>query len=122
MRVGALPKLLRTARPVIERLLDLQDLPEVGDPALVTLLMDLFETHGVSLFAAVAICTGRDQDWLERGDIAEFVQLCQVVFEVNRDFFAERLAPLLAGLFENTAAMTGAGPTPSSSSSSAATT
>lgn len=120
--VGALPKLVREARPVIDRLLELDALPEdADDGALVTILLDLIENHGERVFAAAAICTGRDQAWLEGGDIDQFVVLAMKVVEVNQDFFVRRLAPLLAGLGGKVAAMTGAGPTPSSSSSSAVT-
>lgn len=120
--VGALPKLVRVARPVIDRLLDLEALPEEGDDgALVALMLNLVEHHGENVFAAAAICTGKPQDWLEGGDVDEFIVLAMRVFEVNRDFFVRRLAPLLAGLGGKVAAMTGVGPTPSSSSSSAAT-
>ena len=120
--VGAVPKLVRTARPVIDRLLELESMPDDDDTAaLVGLLLDLLEHHGERVFAAAAICTGKEQGWLEGGDIDEFVGLALKVIEVNRDFFARRLAPLLAGLGGSMAAMTGAGPTPSSSSSSAGT-
>lgn len=119
--VGALPKLVRTARPVIDRLVALEAIPEEGDDVAVAMLvLDLLEQHGECVFAAAAICTGRDQEWLEGGDVDEFVALAFRVFEVNRDFFVQRLAPLLARVVGGKT--TGAGPTPSSSSSSAATT
>lgn len=115
--VGKVPALVRTARPVIDSILSLDKLPEDDTGELVTLLLDLIEKHGEAVFAAAAICTGKKQDWLEGGDIDEFIVLAKKIVEVNRDFFVQRLAPRLGG---RAAAMEsqmspGPGPTPSSS-------
>lgn len=113
LTVGQLPKLVRAARPVIDAVLALDALPdEDDDGALVDLVLDLVEHHGESVVAAVSICTGKSEDWIEGADLAEFVELAQKIFEVNRDFFVQRLGPLLAARAGTEA---GAGPTASSS-------
>lgn len=121
--VGTLPKLVREARPVIDFLLEMGELPGDDDEsALMALVLNLIEQHGERVFVAAAICTGREQAWIEGGDTAEFIELAIKLFEVNRDFFVQRLAPLLAGWAGKARALSGAGPTPSNSSSSAVTT
>lgn len=117
--VGALPKLVREARPLVDLLMSMELPADGDDTALLAFVMRLLEDHGERVFAAAAICTGEDQKWIEGADIAEFIELAVKVFEVNRDFFVQRLAPLLGVV--RAVATTGAGPTPSSSSSSAAT-
>lgn len=115
--VGALPKLVREARPLADELMSLELPADGDDTALFALVLNLIEQHGERIFVAAAICTGKDQKWIEGADIADFVQLAIKVFEVNRDFFVLKLAPLL-GVVRAAAAMGGVGQTPSSSSSS----
>lgn len=118
LTIGQLPKLVRTARPVLDAVLALDDVPDTESGELVTLLLDLIEKHSDQVFLAAAICTGKDAEWIEGGDIDEFAQLALKVFEVNRDFFAQKLEPLLAG---RAGRFSGSGPTASSSSSSEGT-
>lgn len=115
LTVGALPALVRTARPVIDAVLELTELPGEDDAGgLIELLMDLIENHGAQVFEAAALCTGRDVAWVQSLDLGEFTELATTVFEVNRDFFVRRLAPLLAARAAK-AAPSGDGPTASSS-------
>jgi hypothetical protein len=80
----------------------------------IDLLVDLIGTHGEELYEGVAICVDKDAAWIADGELDEFVALASKVFEVNRDFFARRLAPLLvAGRAES--ATPGDGPTPANS-------
>ncbi|KLJ02820.1 DUF6631 family protein [Luteimonas sp. FCS-9] len=125
LTVGATPRIVRLARPVINSLLDLEALPDEDEGAWIDLALDLIEKHGDAVFQAVALAVGREPAWIEGGDIAEFVDLCRGLYEVNRDFFVRRLAPLLqeraAARAKAAAKHRGTGPTPSSSSPSAAT-
>ncbi len=116
LKIGQLPKLVRTARPVIDAVLALESLPDENGGELVTLVMDLIEQHDDKVFAAAAICTGKDAVWLQEGDIDEFIVLAKTVFEVNRDFFVQKLAPLLGGRAAALAAATTGGGATSSSS------
>lgn len=98
LTIGVLPALVRTARPLIDKVLAMPDLPGHDDSDdVVALVMDLVESHGEQLFDATALCTGKTSDWVQKLDLAEFAEVATTVFEVNRDFFAQKLVPLLAG-------------------------
>lgn len=114
LTVGQLPRLVRTARPAINAVLALQDLPD--DPAVdgfVDLLVSLVADHGESVYQAVAICIDRPVEWVAGGELDEFVALSKLLVEVNRDFFVQRLGPLLGRRADTPTA--GGGPTPPSS-------
>lgn len=119
LTVGAVPGIVRLARPVIDAVLQLQDVPDENSEAMVDLALDMIDKHGEALFGAVALAIGREADWVRQGELDEFISLCKRLVEVNRDFFEKRLAPLFGR--QAAALQSGAGPTPSSSSSSAAT-
>lgn len=121
LTVGAVPAIVRLARPVINAVLDLQELPEEGSEDMVELAMDLIDQHGEALFGAVALAVGRERAWVEGGDLGEFVELCQALVKVNRDFFVQRLLPLFKERGQAASAGNGTGATASSSSLSAGT-
>lgn len=112
IKIGELPRLVRTTRPLINALLAMPQVPEEGD-ASVTMILDLLADHGDAAFEAAALCIGRPVEWVRGGEVDEFVLLAQAVMGVNRDFFVQKLAPLLGGRFG--LGMNGAGLTPSSS-------
>jgi hypothetical protein len=116
LTIGQLPKFVRLARPVIDALLD-ADFEKLSEGADVDMLMGLIDQHGDKVFEAASLVTGKPRDWLEAGDIAEFVTLVMAIVAVNRDFFTQKLAPLLAGRAKQSS---GDGQTASSSSSEAA--
>jgi hypothetical protein len=103
LTVGQLPRLVRTARPVLDALFAQQALPEMPaegatvDRDTLELLLDLVGDHGDAVFEAAALAVGRDAEWVAGGDPAEFAELATAVIEVNRDFFVRKLAPLLGG-------------------------
>lgn len=117
LAVGCVPRLVRTCRPVIDTVMALDAIPDENDPAIVNLMLDLIEKHGERVFEAAAICIDKPADWVARGGIDEFVVLARKVIEVNRDFFVQKLAPLLGGRAAAVAKAlsNGGGPTPSSS-------
>lgn len=117
LTIGQLPKFVRLARPIINALLD-SPLDESSDVALIDVLLDMVDQHGDSAIAAAALVTAKPVAWIEAGDPAEFVALAQTIFRVNRDFFTQKLAPLLGRVWPSAS---GNGPTPSSSSSSTVT-
>lgn len=97
--VGRIPLLVRELRPVVaalrsasaaEGVIEIDITPE--------LVMDLVVDHSAALFEATALCIGRDRQFVERGDPAEFIALALKVVEVNRDFFTRQIMPLLGGL------------------------
>ena len=118
IKVGQVPAIVRAARPVIDAVLALESLPDGDDAALVDVLLDLLGNHGDAVFVAAALFTGEPEDVLREGDIDEFIRLATAVIAVNRDFFAQRVAPLLkerAAAARAASLSNGAGPTPSSS-------
>lgn len=121
LTIGQLPRLVRAARPVIDAVLKIEQLPDENSDELVALVLELVDKHSDGVFAVAAICSGKDADWLQNGPLDEFVILAKSIFEVNRDFFVQKLAPLLGGRAASLAAL-GAGRTPSNSSSSTDTT
>lgn len=118
LTVGQVPRLVRTARPVVDALLALEDLPDASSAGFLDVVIDLIANHGEQIQAALAIAVDRDQAFIAGGNLAEFTALASSVVEINRDFFVPRLALLQAGLAR---AKRGDGLTPSSSSSSTAT-
>lgn len=113
LTIGAVPRLIRAARPITDALMEAPWLRgEGGEGAFVQGVMDLLEQHADDACRAVAVCMDRDVEWVQGGDFAEFFELASGVLEVNRDFFTRRIASRLGGLL---AMARGAGPTPSSS-------
>ncbi|HEY1140080.1 MAG TPA: hypothetical protein VGE88_07735 [Lysobacter sp.] len=120
LTVGMLPSVVRAARPVMGALMELEDqLAGASEAVALDRLMVLIEEHTEAVAQVVAIAIGRDQDFVLGAHGAEFMGLVQVVIEVNRDFFGRLLVSLQGGRAVRRAS--GAGPTASSSSSSAAT-
>ena len=113
LTIGAVPCLVREARPVINALLDAPWLSGEGaDGAFLEGVLSLVEEHTDTACRAVALCIARETDWVRGGNVAEFFDLAAKVLEVNRDFFTHRIVPLLGGRW---ATVLGAGQTPSSS-------
>ena len=119
LTIGQIPEVVRRARPVIDSVLRLESLDTEDQGALVDLVMDMITEHGDGVFEAASVVTGLDVAVIRAGGPDEFLQLCVTVFEVNRDFFVRRLAPMLADLKARRAS--GVGKTPSTSSSAPAT-
>jgi hypothetical protein len=119
IKIGAIPAIVRSARPVIDALFDNGGVPASGSTDELSLLLTLIGDHGDGVFAAVALCIGRDEAWVREGDTAEFYELAKTILQVNRDFFIRRLAPLLGGRAAELAKLmqqaSGAGQTPASS-------
>ncbi|NLA67369.1 MAG: hypothetical protein GX856_03825 [Gammaproteobacteria bacterium] len=118
LTVGQIPAVVRNARPVINSVLALEASDD-DEGALVDLALDLIERHGEGIFEAAALLSGSSVDVIQRGAPDELVRLGRAIYEVNRDFFAQRLAPMLAEWRESRSA--GAGKTPSTPSSPPAT-
>lgn len=99
LTIGQIPKLVRMARPVIDEILKLENLEGLQDDdgEFVTILFDLIEKHGEAMYEAAALCIEKPVAWVAGGNVAEFVDLARKVIEVNRDFFVQKLGPLLAG-------------------------
>lgn len=117
LEIGMIPEVVRIARPVLQKIFAaVGDDAAIAEDQLIDLVLDLVENNSEQVFAAVAICTGREVSVIKRGQIDEFVLLAKKVFEVNRDFFLQKLVPLLGGRAAKwLRERTGVGQTPSSS-------
>ena len=122
LTIGQIPRLLRTAQPVVDAIIDSTVL--VGDDideGLLGFVMTLLADHGEAVIDALAIITGKSREYIAEGDLAESAELAMKVAKVNRDFFDQRLGPLLRRALNGEAAADGTGSTPSRSSAIAAT-
>ena len=83
IRVGELPAFARAVQPVAASL--------SASPDWLALMAD----HGETVIEAVAIATRRPVEWVAGLGLDEAVRLAEAVFEVNADFFIQRVLPSL---------------------------
>ena len=81
IRVGEVPALIHAVRPFVGQL--------SADPDWLGLLAE----HGEALLNALALTVRRERAWVEDLSLDDAVRLAATVFEVNADFFVQRLAP-----------------------------
>ena len=108
--LGELAAFSAAARPVFGLLRDID--PEAAE----TFLFDLLENHTAELAALIAVGARVDAAWLLTRPLDDVATIAEAVLAANRDFFIQRLLPLLAQAIRLGAAPTGA----TSSSASAA--
>lgn len=82
LRVRQIPAFARAVAPVLGALAS-------GD------LVGAAAEHFDDVVLAVSVATGKTPEWLGELDADEFLRLASAVVEVNGDFFARRLAPLM---------------------------
>lgn len=120
MQAIQIGRVLKQVLPSLDRMAPLLKEGDVG-AADVPLLVELLSDFGEPMTEAVAIATGLPlQDVQRSRDIAGLIGVIAAIVRVNVDFFAQQVAPYLAGL-RNAAAANGAGPTPSTPLSAPAT-
>lgn len=120
LTLDKLAGIVRAARPLITALVALEDkVADADDSIALDCLLSLLEEHSDGAATVIAIAVDREQAHIAGGELPEFMELAQAVIEVNRDFFGRLLASLQGGRAVRRAS--GAGPTPSRSSSSAGT-
>ncbi len=112
--VGRIPLLIRTARPVVQALIANNVLTGEGDELDIDVMqiVDLMGDHGEQFFEALSIAAGVSVADVEAANLDEVVLLTQTCLRVNRDFFTQSVAPLLASMARQ---LPGAGPMPPSS-------
>jgi len=81
IRVGEVPALIKAVRPFAGQLSAEAD------------WLVLLAEHGESLLGALAVAARRERAWVERLSLDDAVRLAAALFEVNADFFVQRLAP-----------------------------
>ena len=58
-------------------------------------VLDAIEKGGEDLLALAAFVVGKPREWFDEVPTDEGVELLKAIFEVNLDFFAKRVRPLL---------------------------
>lgn len=84
IRVGEIPALLAAVRPFAHRLVD-------GEPDWLELLAD----HGEALITAIAVASRQHQEWVAALAMDDAIRLATTLFEVNADFFVQRVVPTI---------------------------
>ena len=79
--LGELPAMLKAVQPFAQRL--------AGEPDWLALLSD----HGDALLTGLAIASRQPREWVDALALDDAITLAATVFEVNADFFVQRLAP-----------------------------
>ena len=83
IRVGELPAFAKAVQPAAVGLSASPD------------WLALMAEHGEAVIEAVAIASRRPVDWVAGLGLDEAVRLAEAVFEVNADFFIQRVLPSL---------------------------
>ena len=83
LRVGDVPAFARAVQPVAASLSASPD------------WLKLLALHGEAVVEAVAIASRRPPEWVRDLEIDDAVRLAEAVFEVNADFFIQRVLPSL---------------------------
>ncbi len=83
LKVGELPAFIRAIRPFAQHLSEDVD------------WLVLFGERGDDLVHALAVALRRPREWVAARELDEAIRLAEAVFEVNADFFIQRLAPIL---------------------------
>lgn len=110
LSVGQFPKFLRAVRPIIHTIATLQkDQPEQAAAEL--MLLDLYVDHGENINQAVAIASGLELAEIEALPLDDMLRLAVAVWEINQDFFSQRVIPLLGQASNLARAANGGGST-----------
>ena len=84
IRVGEIPMLLAAVRPFAHRLVG-------GDPD----WLELLSRHGDALITALAVASRQPAEWVEALAVDDAIRLAATLFEVNADFFVQRVMPTI---------------------------
>ncbi len=84
LKVRNIPAFTRAVRPCMAQLGG-DDIDWLG----------LVADHGEKIIAAMAIATGKTDEWVGDLECDDLLRLVQKVMEVNLDFFAHRLMPVM---------------------------
>ena len=84
--LGELPAMLKAVQPFAQQL--------QGEPDWLTLLCQ----HSDALLQALSMASRRPREWIDALSIDDALTLAAAVFEVNADFFIQRLVPTLQAL------------------------
>ena len=82
IRVGEVPALLATIQPFADQLASVE--PD---------WLAILSTHGTALLRTLALASRQSQDWIDALPLDAAIALATAVFEVNADFFVQRVKP-----------------------------
>ena len=71
--------------------------------------LELMALHGEAVVEAVAIASRRPPEWVRDLELDDAVRLAEAVFEVNADFFIQRVLPSLTDAATRVSQTLGAG-------------
>jgi hypothetical protein len=127
LQIRQIPPFTRLVRMAAPSILRLYGSRGATDGSYEVAFLDLIADHGEAIIAACAVAVDRDAAWIEKGEVDELLALLIAIAEVNQDFFAKRVTPMLSRLQASPAAQAmaeaaepqpspdGDGPTPSTS-------
>lgn len=115
LRFGQLLDILAVAGPVVDSLSSQGECDGAGDD--INFFVGLVARHRKEVPQVLAIASGREVAFIEAGELDQVVNLFAAVYEVNRSFFDQSLAPTVQRLSAKwrTASGHGDGQTPPSS-------
>ena len=99
---GKLPKVIKHAGVIIGLFSSLPNSIyttkgelNLEDPAVLIIMMQHFAESSDVLIEIACLGTGKSREWIEDLDPYDGIFLLLKIWEVNKDFFTQRLAPLL---------------------------
>jgi hypothetical protein len=126
LQIRQIPPFTRLVRMAAPALMRLYAARGAKDGSYESAFLDLIADHGETIIAVCAVAVDRDAAWVDTGNVDELLALVIAIVEVNQDFFAKRVAPMLSKLQASPAAQamaevveaahpsqSGDGPTPS---------
>ncbi|MGB5583691.1 MAG: hypothetical protein WBO93_08865 [Gammaproteobacteria bacterium] len=99
LKVRELPAFTRALQPIIEPLGQIMG-GAVSQGGLVSLMAE-----GEHLIDAVVIASREPDEWVNDLELDDFILLAMAVMEVNADFFARRLMPMMEKVLSKAAGM-----------------
>lgn len=95
LKFGQIPKAMKLLKPVVAAM------SGSGRPAAeisqLSAWVDILAEGGEEILQFVSFASGKAREWIDGLDMDDGVKLLKTVYEVNADFFAQRLLPLLGG-------------------------
>jgi hypothetical protein len=86
IRVGEVPALLATIQPFADQFADQLASAEPD-------WLAILSTHGTALLRTLALASRQSQDWIDALPLDAAIALATTLFEVNADFFVQRVKP-----------------------------
>lgn len=99
-KFGQFPRAIRLLRPITDAVQDagIASMSASGFSLAADWplrLPQIMDEAGEALMEFVAFATGKPREWFDDMDADEGIALTKLVFEVNGDFFVQRIAPKL---------------------------